>query len=86
MGGVIRADLSTDLADGVNQLGEVVVASGADAVVAVIVDADGALCPMCNDEHRQLCEALKSALADRDLEVSASYVVDRVHSDERGLS
>lgn len=78
MGGVIRADLSTDLADGVNQLGEVVVASGADAVVAVIVDADGALCPMCNDEHRQLCEALKSALADRDLEVSASYVVDRV--------
>lgn len=78
MGAVMRADLSADLFGGVNQLAEVAAASGADAVVAVIVDADGALCPMCNDEHQQLRESLTSVLADLGVDLSASYVVDRV--------
>ena len=78
MGAVMRADLSAALMDGVEQLAGVAATSGADTVVAVIVDADGALCPMCNDEHRQLCEALSAALADREVGLYASHVVDRV--------
>jgi hypothetical protein len=78
MGAVMRADLSAGLVDGIGQLAEVAANSGADSVVAVIVDADGALCPMCNDEHRRLGEALGAALADRDVGLYACHVVDRV--------
>lgn len=78
MGAVMRVDLSAGLVDGIGQLAEVVETSGADTVVAVIVDADGALCPMCNDEHRQLGETLSTALAERDIGLYACHVVDRV--------
>lgn len=78
MGAVMRADLSAGLVGGIGQLAEVAATSGADSVVAVIVDADGALCPMCSDEHRELGEALSAALADRDVVLYACHVVDRV--------
>lgn len=80
MGGVMRVDLSSALADGIGELSEVAAASGADAVVAVVVDADGALCPMCNDEHRQLCDLLGAALVVSGVRLSACYVVDRVQA------
>lgn len=80
MGAVLRADLSEDLAGNIGQLAEVAAASGAQTVVAVVVDADGALCPMCNEEHRQLCEALTDALGDHDVGVYAAHVVDRVEA------
>lgn len=80
MGAVMRADLSDDLIDGVGHLAEVVSNSGADRLVAVVVDADGALCPMCNDSHRQLCEALGAELASRDVVLDAAHVVDRVEA------
>jgi len=46
MGAVMRADLAADLADNIDRLAEVAATSGADTVVAVIVDDAGALCPM----------------------------------------
>lgn len=76
----MRADLTATISDGVDQLAEVTANSGADTVVAVIVDADGALCPMCNDEHRQLCAALQAALEDNGVALHAAHVVDRVEA------
>ena len=78
MGAVMRADLAADLGDNLERLAEIAATSGADTVVAVIVDADGALCPMCNTGHRQLCEALTDALAERGIGLYAAHVVDRI--------
>ena len=78
MGAVMRVDLSADLAENIDHLAEVAATSGAHTVVAVIVDADGALCPMCNDDHRLLCHSLTDALDARGVGVYAAHVVDRV--------
>lgn len=80
MGSVMRADLSADLNENIGHLAEVAAASGAQTVVAVIVDADGALCPMCNDDHRLLCQCLTAALDVRGVGVYAAHVVDRVEA------
>jgi hypothetical protein len=80
MGAVMRADLAEDLIDNVGRLAEVAATSGADTVVAVIVDADGALCPVCDDTHRRLCDALTVALSGHGIELYAAHVVDRVES------
>ncbi|MGI9123425.1 MAG: DUF4192 domain-containing protein, partial [Mycobacterium sp.] len=80
MGAVMRADLATDLSDNIGRLAELAATSGADSVVAVIVDADGALCPMCIDDHRRLCEALESALSEHEIGLYAAHVVDRVEA------
>ena len=78
MGAVMRADLSDDLESNLGRLAEIASTSGAETVVAVVVDADGALCPMCNDGHRRLCELLVSALEDNGVSLNAAYLVDRV--------
>lgn len=83
MGAVMRADLAEDLIDNVGRLAEVAATSGADTVVAVVVDADGALCPVCDDAHRRLCDALTVALGDHGVELYAAHVVDRVESGGR---
>ena len=83
MGAVMRADLAADLADNIDRLAEIAATSGADSVVAVIVDADGALCPMCNVDHRQLCDALTDALAEHAVGLYAAHVVDRVENGGR---
>ena len=80
MGAVMRADLAAELADNVDRLAELAATSGADTVVAVIIDADGALCPMCNADHRRLCDALLAALEDREVGLYAAHVVDRVEA------
>lgn len=80
MGAVMRADLSADLADNIGRLAEIAANSGAETIVAVIVDADGALCPMCNDDHRRLSEALSESLHAHDVELFAVHVVDRVEA------
>lgn len=46
MGAVMRADLSADLSQNLDRLAELAATSGADTVVAVIVDDEGALCPI----------------------------------------
>lgn len=80
MGAVMRADLSAGLTENVDRLAELAASSGADTAVAVVVDADGALCPVCDEDHRQLCTALTAALESQDIELSAAHVVDRVEA------
>ncbi len=83
MGAVMRADLSSDLADKLDHLAEVAAASGTVRVIAVIVDAEGALCPICNEDHQALCDVLGAALNDRDIELYAAHVVDRIEAGGR---
>lgn len=80
LGSVMRVDLSAGLLDNVGHLAEVGAASGADTFVAVVVDDEGALCPVCNDDHRELCDALAGALSEHGVELSAAHVVDRVEA------
>lgn len=80
MGAVMRADLAADLIDNLDRLAELAATSGAEAVVAVIVDDDGALCPMCGADHRELGEALNAALAERGVSLYGAHVVDRVEA------
>jgi len=80
MGAVMRIDLAAALTESVDRLAEITESSGAERVVAVVVDDDGALCPMCNEEHRRLACALKSALEQRNIELYAVHVVDRVQA------
>lgn len=75
---MMRVDLSEELVDGVEQLAEVAAAATPEAVIAVIVDADGAYCPSCNEEYRQLAAALAEALSQHHIELWATHVVDRV--------
>ncbi len=74
----MRVDLSEDLVDRVEHLVEVAAAAAPEAVIAVIVDADGADCPQCTEEYRQLCTALAESLSQNDIELWAAHVVDRV--------
>jgi len=78
MGAVMRADLAADLIDNLDRLAELAAASGADDVVAVVVDDDGALCPMCGADHRELCDALRAALERNGVGLYSAHVVDRV--------
>lgn len=78
LGSVLRADLSEDLADRVEQLADVAAAADPEAAIAVIVDAGGAQCPGCNEQYRHLCEALTEALSQRDIVLWAAHVVDRI--------
>ena len=80
IGAVMRADLAEDLADNVGRLAELAANSGAESVVAVVVDADGALCPMCADDHQRLCDALSEELDSRGVGLYAAHVVDRVEA------
>ncbi|BBX74160.1 DUF4192 domain-containing protein [Mycobacterium shinjukuense] len=78
LGSVMRADLSGELPDRVEQLAGIAAAADPDAAIAVIVDADGAQCPICQDDYRRLCAALTAALSHRQVTLWAAHVVDRV--------
>lgn len=78
LGSVMRVDLSEEVIDRVGHLAEVAAAAAPEAVIAVIVDADGAYCPSCNEEYRQLSLALAEALSEHDIELYATHVVDQV--------
>jgi Domain of unknown function (DUF4192) len=78
LGSVMRIDLGDGLLDRIEHLVEVAAAAEPDAAIAVIVDADGAQCPGCNEEHRELCELLREALSQSDIVLWAAHVVDRV--------
>lgn len=80
LGAVMRVDLRQALDGELDHLAEVTSSSGAERVVAVIVDADGAPCPMCNEEYRDVCETLSTVLADHGIELSAAHVVDRIEA------
>ena len=79
LGSVMRVDLSDAVADQIGHLAEVAAARPPpEAAIAVIVDADGADCPMCNDQYRDLCATLTDELVHHDIELWAVHVVDRV--------
>jgi hypothetical protein len=78
LGTVMRVDLSPILANRIGQLAELASAAAPEAAIAVIVDADGAGCPIRNDEYRRLCATITAELAHRDVVLWAAHVVDRV--------
>jgi len=78
LGSVMRVDLSDELVDRIDHLAEITATAQPDAAIAVIVDAEGAQCPSCGEEYRQLCEALTDALAQHEISLYAAHVVDRV--------
>lgn len=83
IGAVMRADLSADLVDNAERLSDLVATSAPDAAVVVIVDEDGALCPMCVADHRELCDALTAALGEHGVILHGAHVVDRVEAGGR---
>lgn len=78
LGAVMRADLSEDLTGRVDDLARLAAMADPEAAIAVIVDAEGAQCPGCNEDHRLLCGALADALAQHGIEHYAAHVVDFV--------
>jgi hypothetical protein len=78
LGCVMRADLSDDVIDAALQMVDVAAASEPERAVLVIVDEAGASCRMCNDEHRELSDAVGKALGARDIVLWAVHVVDRI--------
>jgi hypothetical protein len=78
LGSVMRIDLGEGLVDRIEHLAEVAAAAVPDAAIAVLVDADGAQCPGCKHEHRELCDMLREALSQNDIVLLAAHVVDRV--------
>lgn len=78
LGAVMRADLSDDLIERVDQLAEIAAAACPDAAIVVIVDDEGAHCSVCNDEYQRLCEAVTEALARHDIDLYAAHVVDEI--------
>jgi hypothetical protein len=78
LGSVMRMDLGDQLVDRIGHLVEVAAAAEPNAAIAVVVDADGAQCSVCDEEYRELCEMLREALSEHDIELLAAHVVDRV--------
>lgn len=83
LGCVLRVDLSDDLTDTVEQMADIAAVARPDSAIAVIVDEEGALCEVCNDDHRELAGILAAALAERHIDLIAAHVVDRVQSGGR---
>ncbi|CAN5526657.1 DUF4192 domain-containing protein [soil metagenome] len=83
IGAVLRADLSSELIDGLDSLVNVAAAAYPDAALAIIVDPEGALCPMCVDEHRRLCSTLADELGAHDILLRSAHIVDRVSAGGR---
>ena len=78
MGAVMRADLSEQRETCVPHLAELAAAAGAEAVIAVIVDAEGASCPMCKDLYREWASDLAVEAARWGIELLAAHVCDVV--------
>ena len=78
LGAVMRVDLSEELVDEVGHLVEVAAAAQPEAAIIVIIDQEGAHCPLCNQQYRHLCAVLTEALAQHHIELWAAHVVDRV--------
>ncbi|TRW84863.1 DUF4192 domain-containing protein [Mycolicibacterium sp. 018/SC-01/001] len=78
MGAVMRADLSQPKETCVPHLAELAAASRADEVIAVIVDAEGASCPMCADLYRDWARDLAVEVARWGIDLLAAHVVDVV--------
>ncbi|MGB3483941.1 MAG: DUF4192 domain-containing protein [Mycobacterium sp.] len=78
IGAVLRVDLDNELSDNLGELVSAAAAARPDAVIAVIVDAAGARCPMCIEGHQRLAAALATEVGGRDIPLVAAHLVDRV--------
>ena len=78
LGCVMRVDLSLELLDTIGHLAEVSAAARPDAAIAVVVDAEGAGCRLCNEEYLAVHDALRDRLADHAIELLDFHVVDTV--------
>lgn len=78
LGSVLRVDLSDGLVDTVGRLADVAAAATPAAAIAVIVDAAGARCPVCNDQYRRLIAALAEELSGHGIVLLSAQVVDQV--------
>lgn len=78
IGAVMRIDLAAELTGQIDRLAELSANSGAQTVVVVVVDADGAQCPMCREDYRELCARLEAELIGRGVDLYAAHVVDRI--------
>lgn len=76
LGAVLRVDLSERVIDDIDRLVEVVSNARPEAVVAVVVDADGAGCSSCAADYRDLVGALAAALAEVGIVLADAHVVD----------
>ncbi len=83
LGSVMRVDLSTRITDTVAHIAEVAAAARPDAAIAVIVDTEGAQCPMCAEDFRELTGKLTEALAAQRISLIATHVVDRIEAGGR---
>ena len=84
VGCVMRLDLSDAAQAGApERLAELAVRNGADGVVSVVVSAEGAACPMCGDQFRDLARDLSAALQRRGAQLLDAVVVDRIEADGR---
>ncbi|CAN5214845.1 DUF4192 domain-containing protein [soil metagenome] len=78
VGAVLRVDLSADLIDELDDLVTVAAGASPEAAIVIIVDAEGALCPLCIDGHQRLCTALADSLSVHDIPLWAAHLVDQV--------
>jgi hypothetical protein len=78
MGCVMRVDLSPELYGSVGHVADVAAAARPDAAIAIVVDAEGADCRLCNDEYRGLANSLGDRLAEHGIELRDTHIVDRV--------
>ncbi|BBZ23486.1 hypothetical protein MHIB_19040 [Mycolicibacter hiberniae] len=78
LGSVLRVDLTDALIGTLGRLAEVAAAAAPAEAVAVLVDEQGAGCPACGDQHRELIARLTEELSRRDIALLGAHVVDRV--------
>lgn len=82
-GGELTATLRVDLPGARALIGTLACSAaecGADTVIAIVVDAEGAQCDMCGVERRELITELRDGLTERGIELAAAHVVDRVEA------
>src|ERR1700755_2187581 len=68
LGCVMRVDLSLELFGTVAHVADVAAAAEPEAAIAVVVDAEGAVCRLCNDEYRGLKDSFQESLARNGIE------------------
>jgi hypothetical protein len=78
LGCAMRADLGDEALGAALQMVDVAAASRPERAILVIVDEAGSSCRLCNDEHRELSDAVRDALGIHDITLWATHVVDRV--------
>ena len=81
---LMRADLAEAMrADGPERLADLVARNSADGVVAVVVSAEGASCPMCGSQFRALVGDVSAALKRRGGQLFDAVMVDGVEAGGR---